>query len=242
MTPPAKPTMNRPDGPPRGPEGWYARRGKRALDVVGAAAGLVALAVPFGLAASLVRLRLGRGVVFRQVRAGREGRPFTLLKLRTMRAEAFPGEPDADRLTRLGRALRASALDEVPQLVNVLRGEMSLIGPRPLPMAYLPHYTPRQAERARVRPGLAGASQAMGRNAVPWTIRLECDALYAGDVTLRGDLRALIGTIAVLASGRGVHAPGHATMPALGSATNTCRGGTRSILKRVSAVESITSG
>jgi lipopolysaccharide/colanic/teichoic acid biosynthesis glycosyltransferase len=198
-------------------EGFYARRGKRWLDLAAAALLLAALSPVLAGVAALVRLVLGPGVLFRQERAGRGGLPFTLFKFRSMRAPRYPGEPDAARLTRFGRLLRASALDEVPQLANVLRGEMSLVGPRPLPVDYLPRYTPRQAERLRVRPGLAGLAQARGRNAVPWPARLEWDARYAGRVTLGGDLAALLGTLRVLLSGRGVSAPGHATMPELPS-------------------------
>lgn len=196
-------------------EGFYARRGKRWLDAAAAGALLAGLSPLLGLVALGVRVALGPGVVFRQERAGRGGVPFTLLKFRSMRAPRFPGEPDSERLTRFGRLLRASALDEAPQLLNVLRGEMSLVGPRPLPMSYLPRYTPRQAERLRVRPGLAGLAQARGRNAVPWPVRLEWDARYAEGVTARGDLAAALGTLRVLLSGRGVNAPGHATMPEL---------------------------
>ncbi|HEY8613059.1 MAG TPA: sugar transferase, partial [Roseomonas sp.] len=127
-------------------EGFYARRGKRWLDVAGAAVLLAGFFPVLGVVALFVRIALGPGVVFRQERAGRGGVPFTLLKFRSMRAPRHPGEPDSARLTRFGRLLRASALDEVPQLLNVLRGEMSLVGPRPLPMHYLPRYTLRQAE------------------------------------------------------------------------------------------------
>lgn len=192
----------------------YERFGKRLGDVLLSAA-LLLLLSPLLLGVALaVRLSLGRPVLFRQERAGRDGRPFTLLKFRSMRDG--PGE-DAERLTPFGRRLRASALDELPQLVNVLRGEMSLVGPRPLPMAYLPRYTPRQRLRLRVRPGLAGAAQAAGRNALPWPERLELDARYAGRVTALADLRAALGTLRILLSGRGVSAPGHATMPRLDS-------------------------
>lgn len=197
------------------PEGFYARRGKRWLDAGASAALLICLSPVLVAVAAAVRLALGPGVLFRQERAGRGGVPFTLLKFRSMRARRFEGEEDAARLGGFGRALRASALDEVPQLVNVLRGEMSLVGPRPLPVAYLARYTPREAGRLRVRPGLAGAAQARGRNAVPWPERLEWDARYAAGVTLRGDALAALGTLRVLLSGRGVAAPGHATMPEL---------------------------
>ncbi|WP_424135346.1 sugar transferase [Roseomonas chloroacetimidivorans] len=198
-------------------EGFYARRGKRWLDAIAATLLLIVLAPVLTLAALAVRLALGPQILFRQERAGRNGVPFTILKFRSMRAPHFPGEPDADRLPRFGRLLRASALDEIPQLLNVLRGEMSLVGPRPLPMAYIPRFTARQTTRLRVRPGLAGLAQSHGRNAVPWPERLEWDARYAEAVTLRGDLAAILGTLRVLLSGNGVSAPGHATMPALES-------------------------
>ncbi|WP_431283292.1 sugar transferase [Humitalea sp. 24SJ18S-53] len=162
-----------------------------------------------------VALALGRPVLFRQVRAGRDGVPFTVLKFRSMR-DAAPGLPsdDAARITPFGRRFRASGLDELPQLLNVLRGEMSLIGPRPLLLDYTARYSPRQALRLRVRPGLAGAAQAMGRNAPPWPVRLEADAAYAATPpTLAGDARALLGSLRVLLSGRGATAPGHATTP-----------------------------
>ena len=189
----------------------YERWGKRALDMAGAALLLVLLALVLGVAALAVRIALGPPVLFRQRRAGRGGEPFTLLKLRTMREG--PGE-DAERLTRLGRWLRAAALDEIPQLVNVLRGEMSLVGPRPLPPDYSALYTPRQALRLTVRPGLAGLAQAAGRNAVPWAERLELDARYAAaPPRLVRDLRLLLACLGVVLRGHGVSAPGHATMP-----------------------------
>jgi lipopolysaccharide/colanic/teichoic acid biosynthesis glycosyltransferase len=190
-------------------EGW----GKRALDL-GAAGLLLAVLAPVLLTvALLVRLRLGQPVLFRQTRAGRGGRAFRILKFRSMREG--PG-PDAERLDGFGRALRRSALDELPQLVNVLRGEMSLVGPRPLPLDYLRHYTPRHALRLRVRPGLTGPAVIAGRNEVPWPARLELDAAYAkAPPTLLGDLRILGATLPVWLSGRGAQAPGHATMPPL---------------------------
>lgn len=188
----------------------YSAGGKRLLDVVGAAVLLLLLAPMLAAVALLVWWRLGRPVLFRQERAGRGGVPFTLWKFRSMRDGAGS---DAERLTPLGRALRATALDELPQLVNVLRGEMSLVGPRPLPPAYTPRYTPRQAERLRVRPGLCGLAQSMGRNAVPWKARLEWDARYAARVTAWGDAVIILRCVLVLLRGRGVAAEGHATMP-----------------------------
>jgi lipopolysaccharide/colanic/teichoic acid biosynthesis glycosyltransferase len=192
--------------------GVYERFGKRALDVLGAGALLLLLAPVLLAVALAVALALGRPVLFRQERAGLGGRPFTLIKFRSMRDG--PGD-DAARLTGFGRALRASALDELPQLIHVLRGEMSLVGPRPLPMAYTPLYAPRQRRRLDVRPGLAGEAQAAGRNGLPWQARLEMDACYAtSTLTFRRDLRALVGTAAILLKKQGVTAPGHATMPA----------------------------
>lgn len=190
----------------------YSRFGKRGLDILGAAL-LLLLAAPVALVvAVLVWARLGRPILFGQWRAGRGGRPFVLLKFRSM---AEGAAPDAQRLSRFGRRLRASGLDELPQLLAVLRGEMSLVGPRPLPAAYVPHYSPRQALRLRVRPGIAGPGVAAGRNAVPWAARLELDAAYAAaGPTLSGDLALLARTLAVWVSGRGVTAPGHASMPA----------------------------
>jgi len=188
----------------------YSAGGKRALDVLGALLLLGLLAPLLLLVALLVRGRLGRPVLFRQERAGLGGAPFTLWKFRTMREG---GGSDAERLTPLGRALRAAALDELPQLVNVLRGEMSLVGPRPLPPAYTLRFTPRQAERLRVRPGLCGLAQSMGRNAVPWEARFEWDARYAARVTAWGDALIVLRCLRVLLRGRGVTAEGHATMP-----------------------------
>ena len=189
----------------------YERWGKRGFDIVVAGVLLLALAPLLALVAIAVRLHLGRPVLFVQTRAGRGGHPFRLPKFRSMREGAGS---DADRLDRFGRTLRASALDELPQLVSVLRAEMSLVGPRPLPMAYLPHYTPRQGVRCDVRPGLAGPGVAAGRNAIGWPERLERDAAYAAaPPSFRRDLGLLCATLRVWLAGHGVHAPGHATMP-----------------------------
>ncbi|MCX7686175.1 MAG: sugar transferase [Acetobacteraceae bacterium] len=193
--------------------GLYARFGKRALDLL-----LLLLAAPLLLplalaVAAAVRLRLGPPVLFAQRRAGLGGRPFLLLKFRTLREG--PGS-DAERMTRLGRILRALALDEIPQAWNILRGEMSLVGPRPLPPEYLPLFTARERLRLSVRPGLAGLAQARGRNAVPWAERLEWDARYAEEgPRLCRDLAILLACLRVVLRGEGVAAPGHATMPAL---------------------------
>lgn len=187
----------------------YRRIGKRGFDVAVVLALLPVLAFVMLIVALLVRLRLGAPVLFRQQRAGRDGAPFCLLKFRSMRPG--PGD-DAARLTSLGRLLRATALDELPQFWNVLRGEMSLVGPRPLLPEYAAHYTPRQATRLSVRPGLCGLAQALGRNAVPWPERLEWDARYVERITFAGDLRILRDCARMLRRGEGASMPGHATM------------------------------
>ncbi|TCZ66211.1 sugar transferase [Roseicella aquatilis] len=188
----------------------YERCGKRACDILGAAVLLIPAAPLLVLAALGVLAVLGRPVLFRQVRTGRDGRPFVLLKLRSLREGA--GE-DAARMTRFGRALRASALDELPQLLNVLRGEMSLVGPRPLPPDYDALYTPAEAARLRVRPGLCGLAQAAGRNALPWNTRLALDAHYARTrQSLGRDLGLILLCAWVLLRGIGASAPDCATM------------------------------
>jgi lipopolysaccharide/colanic/teichoic acid biosynthesis glycosyltransferase len=189
---------------------------KRLLDVAGALVlGLATLPL-LALAALAVRLAMGSPVLYRQARAGLHGRPFTLLKLRTMRATA-PGEDalasDGVRLTRLGRWLRATSVDELPQLWNVLRGDMALVGPRPLLPEYLPRYSAEQARRHEVRPGLTGLAQIRGRNGLPWPERLALDVWYVDHRSLRLDLAILLATAAAVVRRDGVSAAGHATMP-----------------------------
>ncbi len=187
----------------------YQRWGKRGFDIAGAALLLLA-ALPLLLATALaVRLALGPRILFRQWRAGQGGVPFRLVKFRSMREG--PGS-DAERLEPLGRALRATALDELPQLFQVLGGRMSLVGPRPLLPEYGARYTPRQAMRLAVRPGLCGLAQSKGRNGVPWEARLEWDARYVERITLAGDLRILRDCARMLWRGEGASMPGHATM------------------------------
>ncbi|MGD0015523.1 MAG: sugar transferase [Bryobacteraceae bacterium] len=189
---------------------------KRLVDVCGASAGLVVFA-PLLVAVSIaIRLRLGRPVLFRQPRAGRGGRPFLLYKFRTMadaRDSAGALLPDCQRLTPLGRFLRGTSLDELPQLWNVLKGEMSLVGPRPLYAGYVARYTPEQRRRLEVQPGLTGWAQVRGRNAITWEQKFELDAWYVDHQSFWVDLQILCLTVWQVLQGRGVSQPGHATMP-----------------------------
>ena len=188
---------------------------KRALDVLLGGAGLLVLSPLLAVLALAVRIGLGSPVLFRQQRPGLRGRPFTLYKFRTMRdARDASGSPlpDAERLTRFGRFLRASSLDELPELWNVVSGSMSLVGPRPLLMDYLPLYTPEQSRRHEVRPGVTGWAQINGRNALDWERRLALDVWYVDHRSLLLDLRILVGTFARLAARDGINQPGQATM------------------------------
>ena len=186
---------------------------KRAMDVVLSAAALAVLAVPMAVVAVAIRLTMGSPVLFRQQRPGRHGEVFTIRKFRTMRDGA---EPDAERLTRLGRFLRSTSLDELPELFNVLAGDMSLVGPRPLLVQYLDRYTPEQARRHEVRPGLTGLAQVSGRNASTWEERLALDVRYVDERSLLLDLRILARTLRAVLRREGISAEGHATMPEFG--------------------------
>ena len=187
---------------------------KRLFDIAGAFV-LLVLVLPLLLViAVLVRVKLGSPVLFRQVRPGRGARPFTLVKFRTM-ALASPGvpiAPDAERLSLFGRGLRASSLDELPELWNVLRGEMSLVGPRPLLTAYVERYSPEQGRRHEVLPGITGWAQVNGRNTTTWEERLRLDVWYVDNRSLGLDLRILLRTVALVFRREGIAAPGEATM------------------------------
>ena len=181
---------------------------RRAIDVVVAVVVGAVLAPVLALVAVAIRLTMGRPVLFRQQRSGRHGHEFSIAKFRTMRAERFPGEPDADRLTRLGHLLRSTSLDEVPQLWNVLRGEMSLIGPRPTLPEQVAHYSQHQRRRLEVRPGITGWAQVKGRNAITWPERIELDIWYIDHRTVRLDLRILALTVRNLFRREGITGPG----------------------------------
>jgi len=194
----------------------YPRAGKRLLDL-----GLILIAAPLLLPVALllalmVHLGLGRPVLFSQRRPGKDGVTFRMFKFRTMTEERDDGGvrlPDDERLTVFGRWLRGSSLDEIPELWNVLKGQMSLVGPRPLLTEYLELYDTRQARRHEVKPGITGWAQVNGRNAVSWEEKLELDVWYVERTSLRLDLRILAKTLLVVASGGGVSAEGHSTMP-----------------------------
>jgi sugar transferase EpsL len=208
---------------PHEPRGWYPAVVKRGCDLVVSAALLVVLVPVMAAVALAVRLVLGRPVLHRDLRAGLHGKPFEIVKFRSMTERVDDAGrllPDEQRLGLFGKCLRATSLDELPQLVSVLRGEMSLVGPRPLPLRYVARYSPRQATRLLVRPGLTGWAQIHGRNALDWGPRLEYDARY---VEILGrwyaplaDFWIIIVTLLQLIvqalTGRGVAAPGSATM------------------------------
>ncbi len=171
---------------------------KRAFDILASATALVVLSPVFVFLAVLIRCRMGAPVLFRQVRPGHFDRPFEIIKFRTMRdAKKSDGSPlsDSERLTGLGRFLRATSLDELPELWNVLKGDMSLVGPRPLLMEYLEYYTEEERLRHSVRPGLTGLAQIMGRNVTSWDERLAYDVRYVRTVSFGLDIKILFKTV-----------------------------------------------
>jgi lipopolysaccharide/colanic/teichoic acid biosynthesis glycosyltransferase len=181
---------------------------RRLVDVVVATVAAAVLAPVVAVVALLVLSSAGSPVLFRQERVGRGGVTFTILKFRTMRPQFHPGEPDAERLSPLGRFLRASSLDELPQLWNVLRGDMSLIGPRPTLPEQVAAYSPRQRGRLAVRPGLTGLAQVEGRNTLSWPERIELDLWYIAHRSLLLDLRIVTRTVRHLLRPTGVTGPG----------------------------------
>jgi lipopolysaccharide/colanic/teichoic acid biosynthesis glycosyltransferase len=196
---------------------------KRVIDVVMASVGLVLTAPVQAVLASLVARKLGRPVLFRQQRPGRFGEPFTLVKFRTMR-EPDPETgllTDADRLTPFGSVLRSASLDELPTLWNVLCGDMSLVGPRPLLTQYLPRYTPQQARRHEVRPGITGLAQVSGRNAISWNQKFAADVDYVNRRSLSLDLGIIARTMISMVRRDGISASGDVTMPEFMGSTTT---------------------
>lgn len=194
------------------------------MDLAIAAPGLCVFAPVLSIVAALVRINMGRPVLFRQLRPGLHGRPFTLLKFRSMadfRVDDDRLLGDAQRLTGLGRFLRRTSLDELPELINVLRGDMSLVGPRPLLLRYLDRYSREQMRRHEVRPGITGWAQVNGRNALTWEEKFDLDLWYVDNRSLSLDLRILWMTVVGVVTGRGISAAGHATMPEFGGYRDT---------------------
>jgi lipopolysaccharide/colanic/teichoic acid biosynthesis glycosyltransferase len=192
---------------------------KRLLDILLAGVGLVILSPVLLALAVAVRVGLGTPILFRQVRPGLNGRPFTLYKFRSLREDPSGTLSDEERLPRLGVLLRRASLDELPELWNVLRGDMSLVGPRPLLLEYLPLYTPEQARRHEVRPGITGWAQINGRNAISWEEKFRLDLWYVEHRSLWLDLRILALTLGRVIAGEGISEPGQATAaPFRGSA------------------------
>ncbi|WP_412070418.1 sugar transferase [Rubrivirga sp. IMCC43871] len=210
-----------PDPPARGPSGLadtptlYARTGKPVLDRTAAVLGLTVLSPVLLALAVAVRVKLGAPMLFRQQRPGLGGIPFEMVKFRTMTDDRAPDGtllPDTDRLPAFGRFLRATSLDELPELWNVARGEMSLVGPRPLLMRYLDRYTPEQARRHDVRPGITGWAQVNGRNALSWDEKFALDTWYVDHASLALDLKILALTLRKVIVREGIAADGQATM------------------------------
>ena len=189
-------------------------RFKRFSDVLVAVMGLIIMGLPMLIIALAIRIMMGTPILFRQMRSGLQGLPFEILKFRTMRCPAGGiDESDEGRLTPLGRFLRNLSLDELPELWNVLKGDMSLVGPRPLLMEYLNLYSPEQARRQEVKPGITGWAQVNGRNALGWRERFELDVWYVDHQSLWLDVKILLLTVDAMLRRRGINAQGHATMP-----------------------------
>ncbi|WP_179997137.1 sugar transferase [Acinetobacter sp. YH16050] len=188
---------------------------KRLLDIVIASSALVLLSPVYLIVAHKVKKNLGSPVLFRQVRPGLNGQPFEMIKFRTMK-DALDAEgnplPDSERLTPFGKMLRATSLDEVPELWNVIKGDMSIVGPRPLLMEYLPLYNEQQAKRHNVRPGITGYAQVNGRNAISWEKKLELDTWYVENQSLWLDFKIMLKTIKKVIAKDDISAEGEATM------------------------------
>ena len=189
---------------------------KRVFDIVGASVGLVFLSPFYIVLFVLVRTKLGSPVFFKQRRPGLHGSTFTICKFRTMTNEDDEEGnllPDEERLTNFGQWLRSTSLDELPELWNVLKGDMSLVGPRPLLTEYLRHYSDRQARRHEVRPGITGWAQVNGRNATSWQTRLDMDVWYVNNQSLGLDIKILINTLFKVVKREGIRAENHVSMP-----------------------------
>lgn len=194
----------------------FQKTGKRAVDLVAVIAGAIVLGPFFILLVCIIRLKLGKPLFFKQIRPGLNGKPFTMYKFRTMNtARDKQGNllPDEERLTKFGKFLRTTSLDELPEFYNVLKGDMSLVGPRPLLMEYLDRYTPEQARRHELRPGITGWAQVNGRNAISWEDKFKMDVWYVDNQSLCLDIKILGMTLAKVFKREGINQDGHATMP-----------------------------
>jgi len=188
---------------------------KRTRDIVVSVAGLVVLSPFLAAIALAVRAKLGTPILFKQTRPGLLGKPFQIYKFRTMTdARDSQGDllPDSERMSVLGLFLRSASLDELPELINVLKGEMSLVGPRPLLMQYLDRYTPEQARRHEVKPGITGWAQINGRNALTWEEKFKLDVWYVDNRSFLLDVKILLMTVAKVLKREGINQPGEATM------------------------------
>jgi undecaprenyl phosphate N,N'-diacetylbacillosamine 1-phosphate transferase len=195
--------------------GSYQRFLKRPLDCFLAICAFIVLSPVLGITALLVRKKLGSPVLFSQERPGKDEKIFRLFKFRTMTDERdADGEllPDEVRLTKFGKVLRSTSLDELPELINIIRGDMSLVGPRPLLVKYLPYYTEEQRQRHTVRPGLTGYAQVHGRNTVNWDVKFEMDVKYTSHITFLGDAKILLKTVGKVFKQEGISSETSATM------------------------------
>jgi len=193
---------------------FYLFFGKRIFDLILSVSAIMVLLPVLVVIALLVRVQLGSPVLFKQIRPGLQGKPFAIFKFRTMsNAQYLDGRllPDAARLTRFGRLLRSTSLDELPEFYNVLKGEMSLVGPRPLMMQYLNRYTPEQARRHEVKPGITGWAQINGRNAITWEEKFKLDVWYVDNKSLLLDVKIIFMTIIKIFKREGISQAGQAT-------------------------------
>ena len=188
---------------------------KRILDLALSIPAFFLLSFLMSIIALLVRFKIGSPVLFKQVRPGLHGKPFTIYKFRTMtdaRDEGGNLLPDSERLTRLGRFLRKTSMDELPEFFNVIKGDMSIVGPRPLLMQYLDRYTPEQARRHEVKPGITGWAQVNGRNAISWEDKFKLDVWYVDNWSLWLDMKIILMTVRKILKREGINQPGQATM------------------------------
>ena len=197
------------------PKKECASAAKRIFDLLFALSALIVLSPIFAIAALMVRMRLGSPVFFRQIRPGLHGKPFVMLKFRTMadtRDQQGNLLPDEARLTKFGKTLRSTSLDELPELWNILKGDMSIVGPRPLLERYIPLYTAEQRKRHQVRPGLTGLAQVNGRNELDWEQKFQLDTEYTMRITFISDIKIILQTIGHVFTGKGISSTTSATM------------------------------